>query len=58
MGTIITYVLAVLIIGYGVYQFTKSLKEQTKGKCSGCSCDCDTCETNIITNITQVEEKK
>lgn len=58
MGTIITYVLAVLVIGYGVYQFTKSLREQSKGKCSGCSCDCETCEANTIESITQLDDKK
>lgn len=58
MGNIITYLLAVLIIGYGVYQFSKSIKDQSKGKCSGCSCDCDSCETKVITNITHMDDKK
>ncbi len=58
MGTIITYILAIIIIGYGLYHFSKSIKEQTKGKCSGCSCDCDDCETKIIKNIIHEDEDK
>ena len=60
MGLIITYILAVLIIGYGLYQFIKSIKEQSKGKCSGCSCECKDCDTKVanIRNITDKADKK
>jgi len=50
MGTIVTILLGVLIIGYGGYTLVNSLKKEIKGEssccsgCSGCSSkeNCDT----------------
>lgn len=59
MGNLLTIILAVLVIGYGLYQFVKDMKRQTKGKCSGCSCDCSSCdETKKIIILSEEDKNK
>ena len=37
MGTFLTVIIAVPIIGYGIYALVKSIKQEIKGGCSGCA---------------------
>lgn len=51
MGTIITIVLAILILGYGVYALVTGIKREVKGEgCSGCSgcCHSDDCHPHDV----------
>ena len=45
MGTVITFVLTALIIGYGAYALVTGIKREVKGEgcagCSGCTCSDD-----------------
>lgn len=43
MGTFITIVLAIVIFGYGITKLVKGIKEETQGKCAGCSGEKNCC---------------
>lgn len=48
MGTIITALLAILILGYAGYQIWHVTKKSAEGKCVGCEHAMDGCSCSLI----------